>query len=280
MAQRLHREGVQVAKRHADRKEHGGLPQGEYIELNVAHRQQGDGQRHAGGQNDLRAGGCRDQVAHSQAHDEPGIEQAGAARYQRNPGKPQRELVAAIIGQVIDLLNRADHPEQRAKDQRLHQNRDAHGGDTPHFAHARGDLCKREGAAVFDRQRLGQADADPKHGDQGKQHEGDEDTAPAGEIDDHGAKGGGDGGNQGEDHHGKRHDARHFAPRIEIAHDGQGHDARPGGADALNDAGNQDDFQRLADIGHEGTDRIDDRTADQHRLAPEPIRERAREEGA
>ena len=96
--------------------------------------------------------------------------------------------------------------------------------------------------------------------------------APASQPEDPLAEGRGDGGNEDEHGHHERHEACHFAARVLIAHQGDGHDARSRDPDSLQDTAPDHHLEGGREDAHETPGHEEEKAGLHGRLAPDAIR--------
>ncbi len=281
MAHALEGEGIEVAVGEARQEEHAGRPDEEHREGGRAGDKPGLGQAESHHRKDhLQQIGADAHAAHPDLHHEAGIHDGGQGREGGDQGEPKRESRSAPVGVGEKLLDRREKAEHLAEPQRQNGGVDQHLPVGQNLARGAGDIQDGQRAAVPCGQRLGLADADPRATDQREDDEGKEHRAPVPDMDDRGPDGRGDSGHNHEDHHHEGRDPRHIAPGVKVADHRKADDARTGGPEALQDAGEQQQFQAGRLMRQHGPGDVKDKAAENRGLAAHGVRDRTGEERA
>jgi hypothetical protein len=195
------------------------------------------------------------------------------ANHKRKAGSPVKLLIE-------DAFHRRQRGKQHAQCQRLRRNRDQHHPVGQHFGTGAHQGAKRQRAAVADRQGFGLTPGEPAHDQERKDDIGHKDRLPAGQRNHPLSHQRRDGRDKGKDHHGKGHDLCHLAALEHVTHHGDGHRARRGCADALNDTGDQQGVQAWRRPAGQGRQNIQRKAGQNGGLAAKGIGQRPGEQGS
>ena len=177
-----------------------------------------------------------------------------------------------------DLLRRVDEAEQAAE----HEGHGQHVADADAAGQRRPEgsqyACRLDRLAILGMLGLGQLQQDPDHHDGAETGQHAENPAPGRDPEDRLTDRGRQDRHGQEDDHGERHDTRHLAAGIAVAHDRNDEHAGGGGTDALHHARRHHRLEGACEGRGDAGDDIDRQAHEQDRTPAIAIRDRAVED--
>ena len=212
---------------------------------------------------------------HPEPLDHPAVDEGGERHAERHAAEDRREPGAEAVDVDEDLLRRVDVAHQRAEDragrQRVAERQPVGRRRRVGARHPAGRHRPTASASRVSGSRI----AEPgERGDRGGGEEG-EDQVPAADQQEGAADARRQHRHDDEDHHHEGHDLGHAPPAVDVAHHRDGDHPRRGVGDALQHAGGQQVLEAAGEQAADRGERVDREPDEQHRLAPEPVRQRS-----